>query len=244
MKKLLLVLLCMLPLSMNAQSEYHQFVKEGKTWLVFHFNLSDQYRYLYTMFLKGDTVIGDYTYKKLYTTEALNNPPTYLGTPAYIGAFRENGSKVYYQPKNKSEYCLYDFSLKAGDTFNAQNGTIKVNSDDQIPYYGINRKTLHFQKEDDSTKWIEGVGSFCRPDYSDLKYSGNCDCLVACIESSDTIYYDSVYGYAQKYIDGVEPIEYHVTLPVTSYYDLLGRQLATRPEHGMYISGGKKYVKK
>jgi hypothetical protein len=243
MKKLLLVLLCMLPLSMNAQSEYHQFVKEGKTWLVFHFNLSDQYRYLYTMFLKGDTVIGDYTYKKLYTTEALNNPPTYLGTPAYIGAFRENGSKVFYRPGGGTEACLYDFDLGVGDTFESSS-LLTVASKEQIKYHGISRTKLTLSHDDFLTvSWIEGVGSNFSPNCN-VYYTGGCDCVVACIESGDTIYYDSVNGYAQKYIDGVEPIEYHATLPVTSYYDLSGRQLATRPEHGMYISGGKKYVKK
>jgi hypothetical protein len=243
MKKFLLVFLFMLPLSAFAQTEHAGFVKEGKTWIILNYNLCEKYRHMFKMFLRGDTVMGNYTYKKFFKTEDSDNPPSYLGAPVYIGAFREDGSKVYYRPGGGTEACLYDFSLEAGDIFTDGRDSFGVAYTKQISYYGIKRKTLAMGIDQDSTTWIEGIGSDCRPDCN-VRFTGNCDCVVACIESGDTVYFDSVYGFAYKYLTGIESMPSDTKSAVSPYYyDILGRQLSTKPEHGMYIFGGKKYVK-
>jgi hypothetical protein len=113
----------------------------------------------------------------------------------------------------------------------------------QIDEMELSVKTLAIGLFPDSATWIEGIGSDCRPDCN-VRFTGNCDCVVACIESGDLVYFDSADGIADKYLTGIGSMPSDTKSAVSPYYyDILGRQLSTKPEHGMYIFGGKKYVK-
>lgn len=66
--------------------------------------------------LKGDTLINDTLYNKLY---ALSD--TILSVEnleVYIGGFRQEGQKVWFKPKygNVNEFLLYDFAAQIRDT--------------------------------------------------------------------------------------------------------------------------------
>ena len=73
--------------------------------------------------LSGDTIINDMLYNKLYL---LNDTTLNIDSEdEYVGAFRQEGGKVWYRPSNFSlcynigregETLLYDFSKNIGDT--------------------------------------------------------------------------------------------------------------------------------
>ena len=66
--------------------------------------------------LKGDTLINDTIYNKLYTLSdtTLSNE----NMKDYIGGFRQEGQKVWFKPAYWTEpnILLYDFSASVGDT--------------------------------------------------------------------------------------------------------------------------------
>lgn len=66
--------------------------------------------------LKGDTLINDSLYNKLYTLSdtTLSNE----NLKDYIGGFRQSGQKVWFKPAywTSTNILLYDFSASAGDT--------------------------------------------------------------------------------------------------------------------------------
>lgn len=224
MNKLLFFLLCALPLSLYAQGEYAGFASEGKTWLIYHCPMwGDQY--IYKMYIESDTVIGNNTCKKLFSIK--NNE-----TPKYVGALREDLYKVYFCGSNQADVCLYDFGLKIGDTFANH---MKVVAKEQISYEDNNLTTLSLRYEDElEVKWIENIGSLSRPDCNVI-YPGNSECLVACIESGDTIFLDKeMYNRAcslnEKFADE--------SSNQAEIYDISGRPVI-QPSHGLYIIRGR-----
>jgi len=118
--------------------------------------------------IKGDTVIDDIKRSKLYYI-----PDIYIKDSLLIGYFHVIDSIVYYQIRNLysgdsyglelicdeygSNYPLYDFSLKKGDTY-YQCGfpqKLEVTSIEYIEIGGKLRKKIIF----DWDIWIEGMGS-------------------------------------------------------------------------------------
>lgn len=235
MRKMLLTLLCMLPMALYSQGEYRGMVAEGKAWLIYHYTMLEEYRYSYKMFLKGDTVIDGVAYKKLYSEMEKE-------VPVYAGAFREDGMKVYFRYTEQwgsKEVCLYDFGLDVGDTFTAQDGEGKLTvvSKKYEEHFGQKRLTLSVRSGEDSslaTEWIEGIGSNSRPNCNEM-LAGNYDRLVVCAEAKDTIFVD-----AKRYIPtGVTPVAKQAAGGDGAIYDVAGRRLNGAPAKGMYIKNRK-----
>jgi hypothetical protein len=90
---------------------YNLFVVEGKKWNCAHYiPYHDEVESRYSYYLKGDTVIGGQTCKKMYV-EGL-----YGDTPEYYAAFYEVNGRVYEYPKGRDNSILmYDYVQKAGE---------------------------------------------------------------------------------------------------------------------------------
>ena len=106
---ILIISLFFLNLAISAQVEYRPFVEEGKTWETCVGLIMEN---CYGNHIKGDTLIGGETWKKVYN---------YIGFQefdnTYYAAVREVGNKVYAIAKGSDKpRLLYDFGLKVGST--------------------------------------------------------------------------------------------------------------------------------
>ena len=139
----------------------------------------------------GDTIIGNYYYKKLI----INNVSWFLNIfPVPIAAREDlNTNKIYFHD-GSNEYLGYDFSLSKGDTFTTNftgcSRQMIVDSIDMITLLnGELRKRIRFSGSD---TWIEGIGSL-----SGLTNSGYNYCTVDiyldlnCFKENDTLKYQN-----------------------------------------------------
>lgn len=236
MKKFLLIMLGLLPLSCYMQAGNDNFVVEGKTWTIFSYSLLAEYRHTYQMQLKSDTVIDGLTYKKLYRYDK--------GTVTYEGAFREDGDKVYYKEEGRSEACFYDFGLNVGDSLAGYRddfyGDLTVISKESQEYCGQQRSTMvlgYDGNESYNIQWVSGVGSLSRPDIN-VVLVGNDDMLLYCTVNSDTIYK------CEASLIAANTVSAKVTESATDgkMYDISGRSMSVKPEKGFYIKNKRKYT--
>jgi hypothetical protein len=148
------IFLFILPIPNTSAQEI---LSEDNKWYVLdtYYHVSKIYR------LVGDTIMQNYTYKKLFIEDEEN--------PAILSAqnlfFRNEEDRVYVIDENLEEQLLYDFSLSIGDTLNYLDCFIEVLSVDLITLLNnAKRKRLNVQINypDGVTKldsWIEGIGS-------------------------------------------------------------------------------------
>jgi len=126
---------------------------------------------------QGDTVIGDYKYKKVYMQA--NDSIADFDRAYYFAAIREDtvAEKVYFHYNDyyngEGEYLLYDFSVNVGDVVNfyslwggfaPQLKERIVLSIDSILIDNYYRKKINFEYETwgyymQPESWIEGIGS-------------------------------------------------------------------------------------
>ncbi len=145
--------------------------------------------------IAGDTLLGLYNYKKLYSTYdstlAKWNP---------YGALREDGNKIYfYLYANQTEVLLYDFGLAVGERFQSVHNSpevqncpidLEVLSTDTVTLEnGLQAKRIIFT---DGEQWLYGVGSL----YG-LVYTGIDQCILdnsyelSCCSLDYQLLYDS-----------------------------------------------------
>lgn len=179
-----LFIIALMPVLTFAQGAYEPFLKEGKTWKYNHDNPFTGNSYMYSVVVRGDTVINDLTYKKIYD----------VSSDAYQYALREDGQIVYGKFQNSdTPKLLYDFGKNAGETVsevtdNDWKTVVKVVSVDQVKYGDrlLRRmKVVEDYLENDEvydsnySTWIEGIGSEC-----DLtcpfRYDGNYNNFNSC----------------------------------------------------------------
>ena len=169
------VLVLLIQFNMQAQ-EYLPFPQDSAVWYSVY-SWPDPYPpyiyyYTYKYEAKGDTIINDFEYTKLYlylTNDSDNKS-------GYEGAYRidiEN-ERIYFIDKNdNTESLLYDFSLVPGDTitisgtgydpFNLvclDTTTILVNGD---PHKKLLVYSYLSNGAECYTTWVEGIGSLRMP---------------------------------------------------------------------------------
>jgi len=127
-KFLLIVLFTSLLWQTKAQ-EYVPLAIENAKWLVLYDDDDTDYPDSYRSYeIKGDTIINNTAYKKVYLTayESINGnyaPPFRVQAVSYTAAIRDDieNRKVYALMTDgwcgDDEYLLYDFSLNLGDSF-------------------------------------------------------------------------------------------------------------------------------
>jgi|AntAceMinimDraft_9_1070365.scaffolds.fasta_scaffold77387_2 hypothetical protein len=112
------LIVLLLQFEMQAQ-QYHPFPEENAFWTVYEFNYNywDYEILLYT--IKGDTVVNDKTYKKIYQLNDLPNSSDTLWTLHNLMRQDIDNKKVYfirhYQGES-TEKLGYDFDVEIGDT--------------------------------------------------------------------------------------------------------------------------------
>ena len=149
------------------------FCVEGKTWTLSKTAVVKEpyvYEYKETT-LKGDTVVGGITFKKMYTRTYKPGEPapeTWTDTHCWLG---EDGGKVCQFLEVNEEVSeisvLFDFSAEEGDTVHWVLGDTEVKRVTNIPCTdGKDRKTMFlylYNKSDGGygyvDTWIEDVGS-------------------------------------------------------------------------------------
>ncbi|MBN4051299.1 T9SS type A sorting domain-containing protein [bacterium AH-315-M05] len=133
---------------------------------------SSEYQYT----LGTDTIIGIYSYKKLYKSgnnisyTVINNDPTncyitsYSYFYGYAGAIRQDipNKKVYFLPPSSStDTLLYDFDLNVGDTLGPgylyNNNQYVTAIDSTLDKCGMYRKTFYINGS--GAPYTEGIGS-------------------------------------------------------------------------------------
>lgn len=116
MKRTLLFMTCMLAsltmLAQKTQSDYIPFVEMGKQWHIVRSDF-DEGSHFEQYTLRNEEVVKDgKTYLKMYRTE------DGLNTLYDAGLLREEDRKVYFFDNDtQKEYLMFDYSLKAGDTY-------------------------------------------------------------------------------------------------------------------------------
>jgi len=176
MKKLLLIILLLQLSRMQGQSWiYHSFPADSAIWVQQHVSSDGTPYYSRTYFI-GDTVIGAYTYHKVYSTSSMY----YTAGGYYPGpvpaqpynAIREDlpAKRVYLLDLYTGvERLLYDFSLHTGDIAVIDStilppDTIRVTGIDSVNVGGFYHKQLLLASSVPgmgmmAANWIEGVGS-------------------------------------------------------------------------------------
>jgi hypothetical protein len=252
MKRTLLFMACVLAsLTMSAQEnsyfDYVPFVKEGKKWHMVHTEFGTNFhRDQYVLRNENVTKTGK-TYMTMYRTEDVFTVIYDEGALHEVGLYREEDCKVYFFDDDmQKEYLLFDYSLKAGDTYETYSYdeqkavTYKVlsvgdytegpevirytqDADSMRAEYRYLRKWTVCRADDNSLQktWIEGVGSLEGP----LAYL-----------------YDARPVYSRDYLAYVEfPDDYRFDNPYLpfSFYDTMNKQIhgSNLPKTASYIPG-------
>nr|MBA3971126.1 hypothetical protein [Bacteroidota bacterium] len=171
MKKLLLlcVFIGVVCFSKAQTNVYHPFPNDSLVWLQ-ELVLSDGMPYYYINQMSGDTTIGSFLYKKLYTSNWFTSPFYNPSTTSvyYSGAIRQDipNKKVYRLNTSGPEFLLYDFDLSVGDTahYDASGDTIFVAGIDSVLVNGVYHKSFTFTNAWSAMGFvpgdlIEGVGN-------------------------------------------------------------------------------------
>ena len=255
MKKLYLISFVLLLLcnNMTVLAYERQLVQEGKQWnfvrTLVHYYVHEKdsctiTKENYTLILQGDTTIAGQQCVKMYEW------------------YRDKGTKVYkcalYENASHQVYTFdegYDEALEVpyGSPFSKYSPRYKVTTDTIAVASGQEFERYHFVHtgatpvDEPIERWIDGVGSMGGP----LKQNGgnarpNCYCdyytmeFVSCELPGEWIVTAEDFKKETFTNDIVLPEK---EASVTPSYDLSGRR-ADGKKPGVYIRGGKKFVKK
>ena len=231
--------------------------EEGKTWVVDHTNGGEEVYATYTYVVRGDSVVDGINYKKVYVTSKENLEDLDL----YYLARDENG--VAYFRENDKEYVFFDikhFGRQKNPTFERERTDFYYKGflSDVSMIEGCDGFILEshaidvyiYDKNNDEaepfvyhTTFVEGVGEASHGielDYS-IGVIGGAISKLRCVHDADGTH---IYGNGEgcktlsiELIGGDSGAD-------DAIYDLTGRKLNVKPEKGVYIQGGKKYIEK
>ncbi|MDL2223605.1 T9SS type A sorting domain-containing protein, partial [Bacteroidales bacterium OttesenSCG-928-M11] len=147
-----------------------QMLNDNNSWNVLTYPSGlDQYKRTFQVCLDGDSIVGEYSYKKVFSDQAEQS-----GVKKYEGLIREQGEKVYLIPNySEEEYLLYDFSLTEGmefecvDAWSPNTELFYVKEVDYIKLGDKEKKRIRLASYGSWGEiiWIEDVGSLCSPLY-------------------------------------------------------------------------------
>lgn len=191
-----------------------------------------------TYFVDGDTVINNWNCYKLYGKYDKEEAE-------YIASYYDAGGKVYMIKDGETEGLLiYDFSAKEGDVVNIydcedeKSVDVTISNVMTVNIQGREAKCLYVETNDKSTWWIEGIGSVEGFEFNIGKSTpGNTIILGSCYLGDKCLYLKD-----HNNPNGIDSITTNTTTADSAIYDLTGRRLNGKPERGIYIQGGKKYV--
>ena len=229
MKKLIYTFMCCL-LSMGGwaqEADYRPFIEEGKVWTL-ESSMTGAELLMENYYFDGDTIVGGQSSKKMMCDMRVSEenvpllPDIWDGKNEktfYVGAFREEGKRVFFAKPNQKEWVLlYDFGANVGDEIEVYATSLnKVFSctitgktaEGTECFKGNSMKVIgdipnkEHQRED---IWMEGVGGRKAPDENLLYYllSGNYGSLITCTVGGEVLYLDSEW---EKYLPTDEGLE-------------------------------------
>ena len=254
-----------------AAQQYRPFVEEGKTWRIASLiPLNDDPTYPVDheyYFMKGDTIVADKTWKKVYHTSSSK----------FDFLVREENKRVYYTPYPGREELMYDFNVAVGDTVAYRDIQEFYNGDTAENYekYCRNWDSIAVDTIDEVKDkaghayrcyvlYREWTYNYYNPD----EYNTNVEvgyareAWVECLGSTGNAFQHAItttwlIGSRRHVLEECsvgDEILYHrdlnsITAPKldatdkAAIYDLSGRRLQTIPQRGVYIVNGKKYIR-
>ena len=239
-KRLFLILFVLLPSLSFGQEMYGPFLEEGKVWMYHYYNDFTGKEFYQSLIVKGDTVIGDKSYKTIVDVAT--------GKTEYV--MREKGKKVYWKYLDRDEYVLYDFGLNVGEPFKLyddDNGKdpsawATVVSVDTVVVGKRSFRVMDVRPNNMMgwpNLWVEGIGGMYGFATNYLAV-GNFYSFSSCQLNGETLFAwrdfgtSGIIGQPQMSNKGIS----------SNIYDLRGRQLIEQPRKGIYIRDGLKLVVK
>lgn len=183
----------------------HRYLADNPIWIVNSscnpYPCSSKTSTIY-YYLNGDTIIGSYSYHKVFRKEFGEyicigpNPVTYFGsndTIHPVAYLRDTLKQIRkWDEFLNSDTLLYNFDLNIGDTIpNAAYGFTTVDSIDSIPVSNYFRKRFKLSNPDCSTYLFEGIGNsngFLEPVIC-INVSSDCGYTLTCYGFNDTAWY-------------------------------------------------------
>jgi hypothetical protein len=167
-------------------------VETNKIWHVTEFiNFGPGFTAAYTF--EGDSVINDFTYKKLWKTDDSTYSNWY-----FQGLMREDLSGKVFSYTPDGEELMYDFGLLKNDVFNGVVGgcpvELTVDSIDMITLENgeLRKRWIFNSSSSHHEEWIEGIGSMFG-----ITNVGSEQCWIDlwfelnCFAENDTLKYDN-----------------------------------------------------
>ena len=231
----------------EVESTYVTLLKHRRSWS-YHDNKSGN-ETIQTVL--GDTLVyADQNnfrgklYRKIYVQDSQKYGDTELH---YYGGMREEGKKVYLIPEGKGKdgrVLVFDFGLEIGEQVEINGCIVKVVESNDVEIEGNKRRrlTLHQMEDGKDTgrtcHWTEGIGSDCGL-IQPLPWDATGDQQLTVTDNDPVIPEPSPETLA---IDN--PYIKEDCSPADIIFDLQGRRIQGEPGKGVYVRGGKKYVRK
>ena len=223
---------------------------------------------VFDMQLKGDTVIGERSYMKMYKQVKLEDRQLLYTSPEeaaehmeehivsagetslYRVFWREEGQNIYaYDAFLGEEYLVYDFSLAVGSLFDTGCPGTAPMSINRIDTINVKGQLLRRYSLPGQPVWIEGVGpyAFGIHPWEPYTNSGVITEFLACYDDGECIFTTEDMD-APAYHGGLTDEIHNATYLSTPSeqivsYDLQGRYFTSSPRRGVYIQGRKKMVR-
>lgn len=146
-----------------------------------------------TYYFNGDTVIAGQGCAKMMRDVTRSDDTT----TEYVGAFRQDGRRVWcYAPGSSVGCLLYDFQTLPGDPvcvgllYSERDTTFMLQPHKPIQASGVLMKSVCFPVSETTRQtWVEGVGSLSAPMLNVSAYrDGTLEELRCCQVSTDTLY--------------------------------------------------------
>lgn len=170
MKAFVTTLVLLISFMQGRAQDYKKIITEDKYFDIGEYREGNfcEYAKADRYFFKGDTIIGNFVYKKLYSYRIITYqsvplcPPYAVDTVPYFSGIlmREDTveQKIYRYNQGDSEIMLFDFTLNVGDTMMPKTGEwlIITSIDDVVLSNGETRKKYNL---DNGQFYMEGIGS-------------------------------------------------------------------------------------
>ena len=208
-----LLLFSFLAALLSAAAQTPEYFIPGTKWLIQNYYTDGfgdcYYHEYYAMEYSGqDTLVGSYSYKKLYKhgyRTFMNTQQCHQELNDTLSEYlfvRQSGKRIYFLDYNDTDTLVYDFNLSVGDTVpitayvNPYTSTEEcatiVSGIDSIWVDGFYRHIFHLEN---GYNYVEGIGS--TRGFINLHESVSCpfedNSELLCFAVSDTMYYPN-YG--------------------------------------------------
>lgn len=169
---------------------YRNYLNDGKRWTFRTVGSSTSEGVIGNVieFLQGDTIIGNKSYKRIYSLHGQDSADW-----EYMGAVREADEKVFlFAANGKEERLVFDFSMKVGESiiFHKAKYTVIAVGDTLINNSLYRTHILKGTFGED--KWIEGIGSLTGGLFPDrFMLDGIGYLLLSCYQGDELLYINS-----------------------------------------------------